>query len=146
MDQKLDYFSRFPDLIASGKGPRTILGLRKNLRFCLKYLSAWLQGVGSICIDNKLEDLSSLEISRAQLWQWKRHNILLDDGEYVTTDLIEKFLEIEYENARIELQSTIFQSDNFDIQENHLINAKNLTVNLVCSDIMIDYFTNFVYE
>jgi malate synthase len=36
----------------------------------VRYLDAWLQGVGAAAIDNLMEDAATAEISRAQVWSW----------------------------------------------------------------------------
>ena len=46
----------------------------------MRYLAAWLGGNGAAAIDNLMEDAATAEISRSQLWQWRRHAVPLDDG------------------------------------------------------------------
>jgi malate synthase len=36
----------------------------------VRYLDAWLNGVGAAAIDNLMEDVATAEISRAQVWSW----------------------------------------------------------------------------
>jgi malate synthase len=36
----------------------------------VRYLDAWLDGVGAAAIDNLMEDAATAEISRAQVWSW----------------------------------------------------------------------------
>ena len=55
-------------------------GIRQNVRIALLYLASWLQGSGAVAIDNLMEDTATAEISRAQLWQWRRHGILTLDA------------------------------------------------------------------
>lgn len=62
-------------------------GLRQNVNIALQYLNAWLLGNGAAAINNLMEDTATAEISRAQLWQWRRHKAQLDDGRPVTADL-----------------------------------------------------------
>jgi malate synthase len=38
----------------------------------IRYLDAWLHGVGAAAIDNLMEDAATAEISRSQVWQWVR--------------------------------------------------------------------------
>jgi malate synthase len=45
-------------------------GLRINVSVGVRYLDAWLQGVGAAAIDNLMEDAATAEISRAQVWSW----------------------------------------------------------------------------
>jgi len=47
-------------------------GLRVNVSVGVRYLDAWLQGVGAAAIDNLMEDAATAEISRSQIWQWVR--------------------------------------------------------------------------
>jgi malate synthase len=51
-------------------GEITDEGLRVNISVGVRYLDAWLQGVGAAAIDNLMEDAATAEISRAQVWSW----------------------------------------------------------------------------
>jgi malate synthase len=42
-----------------------------------------------------MEDAATAEISRAQLWQWIRHNAALDDGRKITLPLFRTVLSEE---------------------------------------------------
>jgi malate synthase len=53
-------------------GSITEQGLRTNVSVGVRYLDAWLQGVGAAAIDNLMEDAATAEISRSQVWQWLR--------------------------------------------------------------------------
>ena len=50
--------------------PRPASG--QNVSVALRYLDAWLRGNGAAAIDNLMEDAATAEISRSQLWQWRR--------------------------------------------------------------------------
>jgi malate synthase len=45
-------------------------GLRVNVSVGVRYIDAWLRGVGAAAIDNLMEDAATAEISRAQVWSW----------------------------------------------------------------------------
>jgi malate synthase len=77
------------DLLNTGivDGRITEAGVRTNVSVALRYLEAWLSGTGAAALDNLMEDAATAEISRAQLWQWIRHRVPLDDGRAVTPDL-----------------------------------------------------------
>jgi malate synthase len=45
-------------------------GLRVNVSVGVRYIDAWLHGVGAAAIDNLMEDAATAEISRAQVWSW----------------------------------------------------------------------------
>jgi malate synthase len=51
-------------------GEITADGLRTNVSVGIRYLDAWLHGVGAAAIDNLMEDAATAEISRSQVWQW----------------------------------------------------------------------------
>ena len=53
-------------------GEITDQGLRTNVSVGIRYLDAWLRGVGAAAIDNLMEDAATAEISRSQVWQWVR--------------------------------------------------------------------------
>lgn len=77
------------------EGPKTEAGLRLNARVSVEYLAAWLDGVGCVPIDHRMEDAATAEISRTQLWQWVRHGVRLDDGRPVTAGLVSAVLDEE---------------------------------------------------
>lgn len=62
------------DLLSIPETPGDITeqGLRTNVSVGIRYLDAWLHGVGAAAIDNLMEDAATAEISRSQVWQWVR--------------------------------------------------------------------------
>lgn len=104
LDVKLEDFDRFPDLIMDGKGPRTLEGLRTNVRVGIAYMEGWRKDIGCVAWDNLMEDLATLEISRAQTWQWKHHQVRLESGEVVDATLIERIFSEELEKIKSEIQ------------------------------------------
>jgi malate synthase len=58
--------------IPATPGAVTDAGLRTNVSVGVRYLDAWLHGVGAAAIDNLMEDAATAEISRSQVWQWVR--------------------------------------------------------------------------
>ncbi len=70
-----DVTTQAPDLlnVAATPGEVTEAGVRANVSVGIRYIAAWLQGVGAAAIDNLMEDAATAEISRSQIWQWIRH-------------------------------------------------------------------------
>ncbi len=70
-----DVTSRAADLlnVAATPGEITETGVRANVSVGIRYIAAWLQGVGAAAIDNLMEDAATAEISRSQIWQWLYH-------------------------------------------------------------------------
>ncbi len=66
--------------------------LRANISVSLRYLESWLAGTGCVAINNLMEDTATVEICRAQLWQWIRNSAVMDDGRTVTLVLFRSLL------------------------------------------------------
>lgn len=101
----------------------TLQGVRTNVSVALRYLAAWIGGRGAVSIDTLMEDAATVEISRAQLWQWLRHESQLAEGPFVTRDLLGRVVDEEmskltrglddrhserYQQARGVLEETAF--------------------------------------
>jgi malate synthase len=78
--------SQLVDLAVPG-GAVTEAGVRNNVSVALQYLESWLRGTGAVAIFNLMEDAATAEISRSQLWQWRRNVARLTDGTAFSTDL-----------------------------------------------------------
>ncbi|MBY0414645.1 MAG: isocitrate lyase/phosphoenolpyruvate mutase family protein, partial [Bdellovibrionales bacterium] len=89
--------SEHPSLIMEGSGPRTLRGLRTNIQVAIAYLIGIEKGLGCISHNFMMEDLATLEISRAQVWQWKHYGVVLDDWEKVNDELIIEVFQKEQE-------------------------------------------------
>ena len=93
--EKIPQIDHCPDLLPVGDGSKTLNGLRTNVRVGIAYIRGWLDDIGCVAWDNLMEDLATLEISRAQVWQWLHHKISLSDGRQVTPQLVSKIFEEE---------------------------------------------------
>jgi malate synthase len=83
------------DLLTVPNGTITERGLRHNLNVGVLYLEAWLRGSGCVPIYNLMEDAATAEISRAQVWQWRRHRAQIEGGPAIDGALVERLLEEE---------------------------------------------------
>lgn len=88
------------DLIAIPKGTITEEGIRKNINVGILYLEAWLRGNGCVALYNLMEDAATAEISRTQVWQWRKYGVLLDDQRRFTDELYQRFFTEETEKIR----------------------------------------------
>ena len=95
-----DVHATAAEILAVPTGTITEEGLRGNIRVGVQYLEAWLGGNGCVPLYNLMEDAATAEISRAQIWQWLKHNAALADGRKITTQLYDEIL--PQEMARIE--------------------------------------------
>jgi malate synthase len=80
------------DLITTPSGTITQAGLAINLDVGLQYLASWLGGNGCVPIYNLMEDAATAEICRAQVWQWLRHEAIMEDGRRVTPALVSSMM------------------------------------------------------
>jgi len=89
------------DLLKVPAGTITATGLCNNISVSLQYLEAWLRGSGSILVNNLMEDAATVEVSRAQIWQWIHHpQGILQDGRKVTIELFHHLMNEELEKLR----------------------------------------------
>ncbi len=103
------------DLLTPSAGDITEDGVRLNLKVGIQYLEAWLGGNGCVPLYNLMEDAATAEISRAQVWQWLRHNAILADGRPLTLALYSQLLEEEMDAIRGEVGAARFDSGRFQL-------------------------------
>jgi malate synthase len=90
----------FPGPICDTKMVCMLSRSADGARVGIAYLRGWNDDRGWVAWDDLMEDLATLEISRARTWQWLRHRTVLDGGEPVTVELVRRvFAE---EQTRIE--------------------------------------------
>jgi malate synthase len=85
------------DLLSVDRTPGRITyeGLRLNIEVTLRYIDAWLRGIGAVAIHNLMEDAATAEISRCQVSQWRQHHVALADGTVVSADLVRRMIDDE---------------------------------------------------
>ena len=103
------------DLLTPSKGDITEDGVRMNLKVGIQYLEAWLSGNGCVPLYSLMEDAATAEISRAQVWQWLRHNATLADGRPLTLELFGQLLEEEMDAIRGEVGDERFSAGHFQL-------------------------------
>ncbi|MCC3289716.1 MULTISPECIES: malate synthase A [unclassified Arthrobacter] len=95
--------------VSTAGGSITEAGLRSNLYVAINYVAVWLSGNGAVAIRNLMEDAATAEISRSQVWQQVRNNVVLEDtGETVTEELVSRILAEETERLRGEVSDEMF--------------------------------------
>jgi malate synthase len=95
-------------------GGATEAGLRADVRVGISYLASWLSGTGAAAIANLMEDAATAEISRAQIWQWCHHGVVLVGGQPVTADLVRTIAGEELAGLRSALGDEVFRAGRFD--------------------------------
>ena len=69
--------------------PVTTAGVRGNVSVAIRYIEAWLRGLGAVAIDDLMEDAATAEISRSQIWQWIHQDHSTAEGTAITRDFVE---------------------------------------------------------
>jgi malate synthase len=123
------------DLLKVPTGTITEAGLRSNINIGLGYLESWLRGIGCVPLYHLMEDAATAEISRSQVWQWRRHGAVLADGRKVTRELCRETLEEEL--AKLKASAT--KGQRFD-------DAAKLFLAMVESDRFVEFLTLPAYE
>lgn len=129
-----------PEVTASAEALRQVeisgakvteAGLRHNINVALQYLSAWLGGRGAVAIHDLMEDVATAEICRAQIWQWIRHGVLLEEGQVIDSTLYHRLRDDEASRLK-------------DLP--HLEAAAALLDDLILSDRFVDFLTLPAYQ
>ena len=104
----------------------------------LQDLEAWLRGHGCVPLYHLMEDAATAEISRAQLWQWRHHDVELDDGRRVDAALLRAVVAEELHTIRDEIGHARFESGRFEL-------ARELLLELILADELADFLTLRAY-
>ncbi len=128
------------DLLAVPDGTITEAGLRNNISVSLQYLESWLRGLGCVPINNLMEDAATVEISRAQIWQWIHHpKGVLDDGRKVTIELFHQLMAEELEKIRETIGEKQYEQRKFAI-------ASRILDEIISSDNFVEFLTLPAYQ
>ena len=69
--------------------PITAKGVHDNVSVGIRYIEAWLRGLGAVAIDGLMEDAATAEISRSQIWQWIHQDRSTEEGDAITREYVE---------------------------------------------------------
>ena len=83
-----------------------------------------------------MEDAATAEISRAQLWQWLRHEARLEDGRTIDPNLVRHTIAMETERRLTRAGSVI----------NRLPEASELLEKFVLEPELCDFLTLDAYD
>ncbi|MFJ3204869.1 malate synthase A [Streptomyces sp. NPDC086989] len=89
----------------------TYEGLRNAVQVGIRYIEAWLRGLGAVGIFGLMEDAATAEISRSQIWQWINAGVVFEhDGAPVTAtaDLTREIAAGELAAIRAEIGEEAF--------------------------------------
>jgi malate synthase len=127
------------ELLAAPGGTISEEGVRLNLRVGVRYVEAWLGGLGCVVLDRRIEDAATAEISRALLWQWLHRDARLVDGRPITAELYRRLLARELAGMEKEIGAERFRAGRF-------VQASGLFLGLVEAAQPAAFFTLPAYE
>lgn len=138
--QRTDVHVTAADLLQVPAGTITEAGLRNNISVGLQYLESWLRGSGCVPINNLMEDAATVEIARAQVWQWIHHpKGILNDGRKVTTELFRQLAREE----QMKIESALGEQQR---AERRFHDAAHILDEIITSDDFVEFLTLPAYN
>ncbi|MFF2729685.1 malate synthase A [Streptomyces sp. NPDC058008] len=114
-------------------------GLRNAVAVGIRYIEAWLRGMGAVAIFNLMEDAATAEISRSQIWQWINADVVFENGEHATADLAREVAAEELAAIRAETGDEAFESGKWQ-------QAHDLLLQVSLDQDYADFLTLPAYE
>lgn len=135
---------RAADLIAvdSLAARPTYAGLVNAVQVGIRYIEAWLRGLGAVAIFNLMEDAATAEISRSQIWQWINAGVEVErDGTTVrvTPELTREVAAAELAAIRADIGEEAFTAG-------HWRQAHDLLLTVALDEDYADFLTLPAYE
>lgn len=129
------------DLIAidSLEARPTYAGLVNAVQVGIRYIEAWLRGLGAVAIFNLMEDAATAEISRSQIWQWINAGVEFENGERATPELARKVAAEELAAIRGEIGEQAFAAG-------HWQQAHDLLLQVSLDEDYADFLTLPAYQ
>ncbi|MFF9567298.1 malate synthase A [Streptomyces sp. NPDC014685] len=117
----------------------TYEGLRNAVAVGIRYIEAWLRGLGAVAIFNLMEDAATAEISRSQIWQWINADVVFENGEHATADLARRVAAEELAAIRAEIGEEAFAAGKWQ-------QAHDLLLTVSLDQDYADFLTLPAYE
>ncbi|WP_127359643.1 malate synthase A [Actinacidiphila soli] len=118
----------------------TYEGLRNAVQVGIRYIEAWLRGMGAVAIFNLMEDAATAEISRSQIWQWINAGVVFaDNGDKATADLVRRLAADELAAIRAEVGDDAFAAGAWQ-------QAHDLLLRTALDETYVDFLTLPAYE
>ena len=127
------------EMLTVPEGEITESGVRANIDVSLRYLESWLRGQGCVAIYNLMEDAATVEICRAQLWQWLQHRSKLSGSKILTPDLLREMLKESLLRIRSEIGELQYSEGRFEL-------AARILDSLVTSEDFVGFMTLVAYD
>lgn len=137
--QRQDVHVTAADLLAVPEGTISEDGVRNNISVGIQYTAAWLGGNGCVPLYNLMEDAATAEISRSQLWQWRKHGASITDGPTIDDELLADLFESEMAKIKEEVGADSYAAGHYD-------EARDLFWDMTVSDEFKEFLTLPAYD
>lgn len=127
------------DLLTVPEGTVSEAAVRANVEIGIRYLEAWLTGTGTVALEHEMEDTAAAEVCRAQLWQWLRHGVPMDDGNLLTPSRFRKYFAEELDKIAVSVGPERYRRGQFEL-------ASRLFFNLVHEPEFTPFLTLKAYQ
>jgi malate synthase len=127
------------DLLETPEGTISEEGVRKNINISILYIASWLNGQGAAALNHLMEDAATAEISRSQLWQWLKNEVVLDNDKVLTESYYEKLAMEEFEKIKKLVGEENYKNGNYAL-------AEQLLDVLVVNQNFVDFLTLLGYK
>ncbi|XP_015127822.1 uncharacterized protein LOC107048892 [Diachasma alloeum] len=127
------------DLLSLPKGGVTIKGLDHNIRVSILFNYNWLRGSGHFFLGGSVEDSATAEISRSQIWQWIRHRARVEEGGFVTVELVKN-------RAEGVLTGILGNCGDDPAEVEKVLTAYDIFFDLVNRREFPEFVTSFIYD
>ncbi|WP_329379515.1 malate synthase A [Streptomyces sp. NBC_01716] len=117
----------------------TYQGLVGAVQVGIRYIEAWLRGLGAVAIFNLMEDAATAEISRSQIWQWINAGVVFENGETATAELAREIASAELAAIRAEIGEEAFTRGKWQ-------QAHDLLLTVALDETYEDFLTLPAYE
>ncbi|MFI9645103.1 malate synthase A [Streptomyces sp. NPDC052040] len=117
----------------------TYAGLVNAVQVGIRYIEAWLRGLGAVAIFNLMEDAATAEISRSQIWQWINAGVQFENGEKATAELVRTVAAEELAAIRTETGEEAFTAG-------HWQQAHDLLLKTALDEDYTEFLTLPAYE
>ncbi|MFD1660292.1 malate synthase A [Streptomyces caeni] len=117
----------------------TYAGLLNAVQVGIRYIEAWLRGLGAVAIFNLMEDAATAEISRSQIWQWINAGVEFENGEKATPELARRIAAEELRSIRAGTGEDAFAAG-------HWQQAHDLLLKVALDEDYADFLTLPAYE
>jgi len=130
-------------LLKPHEGRITEAGVKTNISVAIEYLANWLSGRGAVPIHNLMEDAATAEISRAQLWQWRRHGATVELSDGDTTRLTAEWLGALIQQEIVAILTRLGPGG---FHRGHYASAARIVHEAVTAEVLPDFITAPAYD